>query len=75
MTSRPFTETPLQRLQSIAEWTHTSENTRVSIRKEDLQYAVQKLAQFELMLGSDIDLLDAELPDIAADLSQEEAPL
>lgn len=74
MKTQAFAETPLQRLQSIAEWAHTSENTRVSVRKEDLQYAVEKLAQFELMLGSDIDLVGADLGE-PADLSNEESPL
>lgn len=74
MNPRPFAETPLQRLQNTAEWSTTSERREVEIRKEDLQWAVERLAYLQMILGRDLDL-DEPLPDIAADLSQEEAPL
>lgn len=74
MNPHPSTETPLQRLQSISEWCGTSENLRVSIRKEDLHWAVERLAYLQMILDTDLDI-NAELPDEAADLSNEEAPL
>ncbi len=69
-----YSDTPLARLKSIAEWAHTTENTRVSVRKEDLWYAMEKIAYLEMILGEDIDINDP-LPDEAADLSNEEEAL
>lgn len=73
MKTTPAIETPLQRLQSAADWAHTSEMSRVSIRKEDLYWAVEQLAYLQMILGRDLDLED-DLGE-PADLSNEEAPL
>ena len=67
-------DTPYERLRIAAEWAMTSENTRISIRKEDLFWIMEEKAKLDMILGLDADLGD-ELAGEPADLSNEEAPL
>lgn len=69
-----FTDTPYDRLRSAAEWAMTSENIRISIRKEDLFWIMEEKAKLDMIFGLDSDLGD-ELAAEPADLSKEEPPL
>lgn len=69
---------PFSRLRSLADWSQTTENRSVAVKKEDLQWAVQMLEYLaEIMNGNleDMDFYDEKLPAEGADLSNEEEPL
>ena len=50
--------TPWGRIRSLGNWSHTTENSRVSIRKEDLQWAIEELAKWQLVRDLDLDVSD-----------------
>ena len=50
--------TPWGRICSLGNWSHTTENSRVSIRKEDLQWAIEELAKWQMVRDLDLDVSD-----------------
>ena len=50
--------TPWGRIVSLGNWSHMTENTRVSIRKEDLQWAIEELAKWQMVRDLDLDVSD-----------------
>lgn len=70
-------DTPFTRLKATSEWSDTSERREVSIRKEDLKWAVGMLTLLSDMLDGDLDDMDLVDEELAApaDLSKEEEPL
>ncbi len=50
--------TPWGRIVSLGNWSHQTENSRVSIRKEDLQWAIEELAKWQMVRDLDLDVSD-----------------
>ena len=57
-TNTSIETTPWGRIVSLGHWSHTTENSRVSIRKEDLQWAIEELAKWQMVRDLDLDVSD-----------------
>lgn len=57
-TNTSIETTPWGRIVSLGNWSHTTENSRVSIRKEDLQWAIEELSKWQMVRDLDLDVSD-----------------